>query len=130
MRQFSMGYVYGIPQGANPTPIPYALIKGASVEVKQGKVPLRGQYKFPLDFGDGEGDISIKLSHADFRVSSITALTTGATSATGSRLIAPGEASAIPTTPFQITVTQSATFIEDAGVYNVTTGKWMTRSAS
>jgi hypothetical protein len=130
MRQFSMGYVYGIPQGANPTPIPYALVKGASCEAKQSKVPLRGQYKYPLDFGDGEGDLSVKIAHADFRVSSITALTTGATSATGSRLIAPGETNAIPTTPFQITVVQSATFIEDAGVYDVTAGKWMTRGAT
>src|SRR3954470_18333509 len=130
MRNFSMGMVYSLPQGANPTPIPAALIKSGSVEVKQGKVPLRGPYKAPVDVGDGDLDVSIKIAHAEFRVSSVAALTTGSTTATGSRLVAPGETFTIPSTPFQVTVAQSATFVEDAGVYNVTAGKWLTRVAS
>src|SRR3954462_9975730 len=113
MRQFSQGAIYALPQGANPTPIPFAIINGADVEVDQTKNDLRGQYKAPVDFGDGPLDIKIKIAAADFRGSIISALTAGASTVTGSKLIAPGEVFTIPTTPFQVTVAQTATFVED-----------------
>lgn len=125
MRQFSMGFIYAVPQGANPTPIPFALIKGADVEDSQAKIDFRGQYRAPIDFGDGPLDIKVKIDFADFRATAIAALHTGATTTTGSTLLSPGESFTIPTTPFQVTVAQGATFKENASVYDVTAAKWL-----
>jgi hypothetical protein len=124
MRGFSMGFVYALPQGANPTPIPAALIQGATAEAKQSKVPLRGPYKYPVDFGDGDGDLTIKIQQADWRASTLTMLS-GGTITTGSKIISPGESFTVPTTPFQVTVAQSATFSENASVWDVTAQKWL-----
>jgi hypothetical protein len=130
MRQFSMGSVYALPSGANPTPIPFGILKSASVDVKQAKVAIRGAKKAPVDVGDGSLDIAIKIAHADFRASSLAMIASGSTSATGSKLVASAERATVPTTPFQITVSQSATFSEDGGVFDVTAGKWLTRVAA
>lgn len=130
-RQFSMGAVFAIPQGANPTPIPFAFFKGADVEVNQTKVDFRGQFKAPIDFGDGPLDIKLKIDALDIRGTILSAITSGATTVVGSKLVTPGsETTTIPTTPFQYTVAQTATFVEDGGVYDVTAGKWLTRVAS
>lgn len=125
MRQFAMGMVYAVPQGANPTPIPFALIKSADVEVNQSKIPVRGAYKGPVDVGDGDLDVKVKIDFMEVRASLIAAVSTGATTVTGSKLLSPGESFTVPTTPFQVTVAQGATFSENAGVWDVTAGKWL-----
>lgn len=130
MRQFAMGAMYAIPAGANPTPVPIAILKDATVEYKQTKKELRGQWKAPIDMGEGPLDISIKVKNADFRASLLAAVIAGTTTTTGSVLVVTGESWAIPTTPFQVTVAQSAFFSEDGGVLDLTSGKWLTRVAS
>src|SRR3954465_16083747 len=123
MQTFSMGTVYAVPSGANPTVIPFGILKSGSADIDQEKIELRGQYKAPIDVADGELSIAIKIAHADFRASMLAMLSTGSTTVTGSKLPAVSEARVIPTTPFQVTVTNSATFVEDGGVLDLTAGK-------
>jgi len=130
MRQFALGTVYAVPSGANPTPIPFGLLKSAEANIKQAKVVTRGNKKAPVDVGDGDQDITIKAAYGEFRASALAMVTAGATTATGSKLASIAERWTVPTTPFQVTVAQSATFSEDAGVLDVTAGKWLTRVAS
>jgi hypothetical protein len=130
MRQFSLGTIYALPSGANPTPIPFGLLKSASADIDQAKVPVRGPMKAPVDVGDGELNIAIKFAYGEFRASAFALLASGSTTVVGSKLAAVSERQTIPTTPFQITVAQSATFSEDGGVLDVTGGKWLTRVAA
>lgn len=130
MRQFSQGMVYAVPQGANPTPIPFGLLGGSDVEINQDKVALRGQYKAPVDFGDGNLDVKLKTDFMDIRASTLAAVISGTSTATGSKILSPGESFTIPTTPFQVTVAQGATFSENAGVWDVTAQKWLDVVAS
>jgi hypothetical protein len=128
MRQFSMGSVYALPSGANPTPIPFGILKSASVDVKQAKVADPRQQEGP------DRRRRRRPRHRD------------QDRARGLPRVVPGddrgrqhdrdriedrrpcaERSAVPTTPFQVTVAQSATFSEDAGVFDVTAGKWLTQ---
>ena len=54
----------------------------------------------------------------------------GASSAAGSKVGITGELFTVPTTPFQVTVANGATFYEDLGVIDLTTGKQMARGAT
>lgn len=130
MRLFSQGMVYAVPQGANPTPIPFAILGGSDVEVNQAKIDLRGQYKAPIDFGDGNLDVKLKTDFMDVRAATLAAVISGTTTTTGSKILSPGESFTIPTTPFQVTVAQGATFSENAGVWDVTAGRWLDVVAS
>jgi hypothetical protein len=58
------------------------------------------------------------------------ALFSGGTKTTGSENVMEDEEDTIPGTPYEVTVDESATFVEDLGVYNVTNGEWMTKVAS
>lgn len=130
MRQFGMGAIYAIPSGANPTPVPFAILKDGTVSIKVNKKPIRGPWKAPIDVGEAAVDITAKWKNCDFRAATITALLSNATSATGSNIPVIGETTTIPGTPFQYTVANGATFKEDGGVLDLTTGLWMTRGAT
>ena len=130
-RQFGMGAIYAVPSGTNPTPVPFAVLKDCTVSWKVTKKVLRGQWKFGIDVGEGPIDVSIKIGHADFRAGTIGMLLAGGTTtANSTTLVATGESWAIPGTPWQVTVSQSATWAEDGGVLDITAGKWLTRVAS
>ena len=130
MRQFGMGAIYAIPSGANPTPVPIAILKDATVDFKVTKKPLRGQWKFPIDAGEGPVDATVKIKAADFRANVIAMLLAGGTTTTGSIMPIFGEAAAIPGSPYQYTVANGGTFKEDGGILDLNTGLWMARGAT
>lgn len=126
---FGIGSATAIPSGSNPTPTDFALVTGATVEFKSTDVPLKGQKLMPVDSGTSDLSISGKVSLKDISAAAISLVLPGVAPTTGSRKMTT-HAAAIPTTPFQLTVTQSATFSTDLGVVNLTTGKAMKRVAS
>src|SRR4051812_8930659 len=130
MRVFSMGLIYAVPAGANPTPIPIASIKGAKRSIKQPKSSFRGNMRDVQDPGDGPRDWNIEIQAADFRAEQLGLLIPNLTQVTGAPNVAISEQFTIPSTPFQVTVANGATFKENAGVYDMTAGKWMKVGAS
>lgn len=130
MRFPALGAIYAVPSGANPTPIPIAISKDVGIDFKITKKGLNGQWKWFIDVAEFRNEAAIKFKNADFRAAVAQMAFTGISSVTGQTLPATGEAWTIPTTPFQVTVSQSATWVEDGGVLDYTTGKWMTRAAS
>ena len=130
MRQFAMGVIYAIPSGATPTGIPIAAVRDASQEDSSDKSPFWGEKKYAIDVGEGKAECSLKIKSADFHDDMIGLVISGSTSAAGSVLPAVSEPATIPASPFQVTVAQSATFVEDAIVYNFNLGKRLTRVAS
>lgn len=130
MRLGGIGAIYSLPSGANPTPIPLAISKSAEVSIKSERKPLRGQWMDPIDVFHGARDITLKFSNCDFRAATCQMALQGSTLTANSTKLVAVESSAVPTTPFQITVSQSANFSEDGGVLNLTTGAWLSRVAS
>jgi hypothetical protein len=92
-------------------------------------VKERGQYQHVIAVGRGETDITGKAGSVSLFGGALGQIL-GVTPTTGSTLGVPGEVGTIPTTPFQITVTNSATFAVDYGVLDLTTGLFMTRGAT
>ena len=127
---FGVGQLALIPSGSNPTPVPIAILMDVSIDISFDLKELRGSYQFPIDVAKGNGKITGKAKHANILGAALQAALSGATSATGQILGVAGEAATIPATPFQVTVTNSATFSADLGVLNLTSGKYMSRVAS
>lgn len=130
MRVAGMSAIFALPSGATPTPIPIAICKSATVDFKQDKKILRGQWMGGIDAFAGPLDITLKLVNSDFSASMLSMVNQGATNAANGKLVVSGEAGTVPTTPFQITVSGGATFSEDGGVLDLTAGKWLTRGAT
>lgn len=127
---FSTGNLFGIPSGANPTPIRFATLQDVAVDFKFDLKKLYGGAQFPVEQARGKGEIDIKATAGRVDPNLFNQIFFGASIATGQTLNSVDETSAIPTTPFQITVANGATFSVDLGVYNATTGLYMTRGAT
>lgn len=127
---FGVGQLALIPSGSNPTPVPVAILMDVSVDISYDLKELRGSYQFPIDVAKGNGKITGKAKHANILGAAVSAVMSGATSATGQKIGVAGESATIPASPYTVTVTNSANFDTDLGVLNLTQGKYMSRVAS
>ena len=127
---FSTGNLFGIPSGANPTPVRFATLQDVAVDFSFDLKMLYGGYQFPVEQFRGKGKIDIKATTGRVDPNLFNQIFFGASIGTGQTLNSVDETSVIPTTPFQITVINGATFSVDLGVYNATTGLYMTRGAT
>ena len=129
MRLGGIGTIWSIPAlTTSSTPIPLAVAKSATIDFKQERKPLRGQWMDPIDMLAGARDISVKFAGADFRAATVQLVLQGSTlAANATKNVVVGENWVSATT---VTVAQSATWSEDAGVLDLTAGKWLTRVAS
>ena len=126
---FGFGFLAIPSTGTTNTATPFGLVKDVSIDASWNLVKERGQYQMPIAIGRGAGEVTGKIGSVSLFSSQIGALM-GVTPTNASVLGVPGEIGTIPTTPFQITVANSATWVADCGVYNFTAGKWMTRAAT
>jgi len=130
MQSYAIGTAAIIPSGANPTPIQFAVLRDLSLDIAAEEKELNGQYQVGIDAFRGKVKFSGKAKYAWINGALLMAALPGATSATGTSQPAVNEAGVIPSTPFQITVSQSATFAENLGVRDLNTGKDLTVVAS
>jgi hypothetical protein len=125
--QFGIGAAYIIPStvGNPPSPsFPQRLLTIADAEVTfDGKLEkLMGQNRNPDDVAPSDEDVKFKLSAGRIGLDLFNTMF-GETITTGSTplpIVDEGP-TAIPTTPFQITVVKAANFTEDLGVLNAVT---------
>jgi hypothetical protein len=129
MHSFSTGFLAAVPTGANPTPVPFAIIEDVSIDISRDLKKLRGQNKHVVAVGEAGQDVTGKVGSASFFGSAMATIL-GGTAAAGSDVPIIGETGTIPTTPFQITAAQGATFKRNYGVLDLTTGKMMARGAT
>lgn len=132
-----MQYVFGtgslvlVPPGSNPTPVEVGTLQEVTLNIDQALKELRGAYSFPVAVGQTEGKIEGTAKSGNLNAGLIRSFLSGATTTAGASLRnAQNEPGTIPGTPYQVTVTNSAQFSVDQGVYNVTQQKPMTRVAS
>jgi hypothetical protein len=118
---------------ANPTPVKFGTISDTSFEMDRDIKELYGQLAFPVAIGGGKMKIMLKAKFAQIAGRIWNDLFLGQGMTTGTLTAAQEDLTgqAIPTTPFQITVTppNSGTFLRDLGVLN-SSGVPMTRVAT
>lgn len=127
---YGLGYVTAIGSGATPTPYTVAVVRSASVDWKTTEKELRGNSLFALDVATSTASITGKIQMADFDAALVGLVIAGTSTATGQTKATTHPTTTIPGTPFEITVTNSATYVTDLGVVNLTNGTRMTRGAT
>lgn len=126
---FSAGRFFGINNVTNPTPARAYVPQDMSIDFKQATKELYGEKKFPVAIAAGEVSITGKVTMGADQPRLLNDLLVNGSSATGQILEADKEAWTIPSTPYQVTVTNSATWTTDLGVTK-TDGTVYTRVAS
>jgi hypothetical protein len=115
---------------SNPTPAQFGTLQDISVDFDFTSKPLMGQYQIPVAVARGGMKVNLKAKSATINSGIFNQSFFGQTQTVGGRTTALNETSAIPGTPYQITVVNSATFTTDLGVIFTVTGVRLTRVAS
>lgn len=128
---FGSGLLTARPLGTNQTPVPFGALQDVTLEVAGSTKTIYGQNQFALAAARGEIKLTCKAKIGQINGPIYNNLFFGSTSAVGTTLNKTNEGpSAIPTTPFQITVVNGATMSEDLGVLNSATGVPFVRVAA
>ena len=130
---FNSGFAYMIDGDTNPTPVQPKILQSASIDLKATTKELFGQNIFPVAVGRSQVKVTGKLKFADYQPRQIRDFIGGPNNSlmtAGQTIINPAENHAIPSTPYQVTVTNSANFVLDLGVTYGATGIVMTNVAS
>lgn len=129
---FGAGSMWGTSTNANSTPIRFGGMQGVQVDFSFTTKELYSSYQFPIALARGTAKIDCKASFAQFNALILNDLffNTGSAPSTTEYKVADNEAGTIPGTPYQITVSNSATFVDDLGVIDAVTGIPYTKVAS
>jgi hypothetical protein len=120
---FGVGSLSLIPGGASATPVQVGTLKDVSFDISLSMKSLIGNQQYPVALGRGAGKISGKAKSAQLNGALISQLLPGSSLATGSTTAAIGESAVVPaSTPYTVTVVNSAKFGADLGVIDLTTG--------
>ena len=119
---FGSGLMIAKNLTANSQPVIIGALQDISLELSGKTESLYGQGQMPLLAARGEFKISCKAKTGYVSGPLYSSLVLGVTAASGTTSVAYAEAHAVPASPYQVTVTNSATFVEDMGVINATTG--------
>lgn len=118
--------------GAAPTiaiPTRFDVSQSLSLDFSLNPKELYGQQTFPAAIGIGQGKLTGKVIggriNSQLLQNAFYGASNALTPATGKRM-AIDEAHSVPATPFQVTVTHSATWTRDWGVRDATTGSYLT----
>lgn len=127
---FGTGQLYAAQVTGLAAPLRFGALQDVSVDFAADMKMLFGQYQFPLDVARGKTKIEGKASVGTIDVATYNTLFFNQTVATGQTLQAINEQAAVPGTPYQVTVANSATFLMDLGVYDKLTGNPLKQVAS
>ena len=125
---FGAGYCWLTSgSGGYTAPLLLGALQDISIDESQDLKALYGQNQSPLEQGPGKRKTDIKASIGRFDPNLFNQLYFGGSVTTGSKLASNQEAWVITTS---VTVANSATWSTDLGVYNASSGKFMTKVAS
>ena len=127
MFQFGSGTLWGYPVGgnlaANPTPIKFGTLQDVSLEISGSLKELYGQNQYAEAVARGKCKIAGKAKFAQIVGKHVNDLFFGQTMTSGQKLTSLDEAQSVPaSSPYTVTVTNSAQFVDDWGVRYSATG--------
>lgn len=127
---FGTGQLFATPVGGG-APLRFGALQDVSVDFNGDIKELYGQYQFALDVARGKTKIEWKASSGNIDVNAFNTVFFGQTVTAGNELLQVfNEPGVIPGTPFQLTATHGATFVQDLGVYDAITGLPLKQVAS
>lgn len=113
------------------TPGNFGLIQEVTLDMKFNNKELYGQYQFPVAIGRGTAKFTGKAKMAQISGLTMANLMFGQALAAGQLVTSYAEAHSVPASSvYTITVTNSATFVDDYGVLYAATGLPLTKVAS
>src|ERR1700676_1370307 len=115
---------------SNPTPAQFGTMQDIQVDFDFTNKELHGQYQIAVSVARSAMKTALKAKSATINTGIFNQAFFGQAQAVGLRTTALNETSAIPGTPFSITVVNAATFTTDLGVFYAATGVRLTRVAS
>jgi len=128
---FGSGALFGTRTDiANPTPRQFGILQEGTVDFSFTVKKLNGTYQFPVAVARGIGSISGKAKFANLNAGLLNDLFFQGSAAANEIRTAINEPATIPSTPYMVTVANSATWTADLGVFNRITGRFMTQVAS
>lgn len=127
---FGSGVAFVTPAGSNPTPVNIGLLQEITYDESTTLKELFGQNRRALAVGAGTIKTTIKAKLARISGLMLSAAYYGIALVAGQTATAVAEAGTIPGTPYQVTVSNSATWSQDQGVVFTLTGLPLTRVAS
>jgi hypothetical protein len=127
---FGTGNLWSIPSGSNPTPVRFGTLQDVTVDFSFDFKKLYGGFQAPVEQARGKLTIDIKASAGRIDPLLFNGVMFGLSTTTGTVAGSVDEVAAIPSTPFQVTVANAASFSADLGVYDATSVKYLTRVAS
>jgi len=118
MFQFGSGTLWGLPNGgntaANPTPTKFGTLQDVSLDISGDVKQLYGQKQFPEAVARGKCKITGKAKFAYINGKQLNDVFFGQTLGAGMKQVALDEAAVVPATPFQVTVSNAANFVNDS----------------
>lgn len=131
LRSFGSGLLFATNTAANSTPVQFGTLQDVQLDISRSLKELYGQNQFPVAIGAAQMKITGKAKVGQVNGQLYNDLFFGGTSATGQTLLVYNEPGAIPAvTTYTVTVTGSATWVEDQGVLYADTGIPFKRVAS
>lgn len=116
---------------ANAKPAFFGTLQNFELTIDQKIEELIGQYKSPVAIAAAQQSIKWKSKIARIQAATYNNLLIGGVETSGAGFdLAVAEAHSIPTTPYEVTVTNSATWTQDEGVFVAATGKQLQPVAS
>ena len=115
---------------SNPTPAQFGTLQDVAVDFSFTSKPLMGQYQIAVAVARAGMKTTAKAKFATIEALAFNEVFFGQTRATGLVTAVLNETSAIPATPFTITVVNGATFATDLGVFFTLTGVRLVRVAA
>ncbi len=127
MFQFGSGTLWGYPVGgnlaANPTPIKFGTLQDVSLEISGSLKELYGQNQYAEAVARGKCKIAGKAKFAQIVGKHVNDLFFGQAMTSGQKLTSLDEAQSVPaSSPYTVTVTNSAQFVDEWGVRYSATG--------
>jgi len=114
---FGSGIMYATPSGANATPLQLGALQDISADISRTVKSLYGQNQQPLAIGGGEIKAAVKAKMGFINADVYANVFYGVSASTGTVALAANEAHSVPaSTPWTVTVTNSANFAKDLGV--------------
>ena len=119
---FGAGSLWGTSTATGSTPIQFGALQDVSFDFAANVKELFGSSQFALAIRRGTIKVTGKAKIGTISGALFNSLFFGQTGSTGQLLISQAETSAIPASPYKITVANTATFVADLGVRYTLTG--------
>lgn len=126
---FGAGYLFGVDSTGNP--VMFGALQDANADFSGDLKMMYGQGQYALDQARGKSKIDVKATFGFIDPVLFNSLYFGGSIATGAVRMALGESGTIPaSSTYVVTVVNAAAFVDNYGVVDMTTGKFMKKVAS